>query len=174
MVHSQTDIHNALQMQGQEFANYIKPLPQAAFEDMPGGKWSAGQHLDHLIKSIKPVNLAFSLPGFVLQYKFGKNNRNGRTYNELLQRYHDKLQAGGQASGEFVPPPIPYSQKESELKALIKQYEKLAKKAQGKSDAQLDTYLVPHPLLGKVTLREILFFTIFHTQIHLDILKGRE
>ncbi|UPT65903.1 MAG: DinB family protein [Sphingobacteriales bacterium JAD_PAG50586_3] len=42
------------------------------------------------------------------------------------------------------------------------------------SDSKLDTYLVPHPLLGKVTLREILFFTILHTEVHLEILKNRE
>lgn len=174
MINNQHDISKALLDQAAQFSTYINPMQKEAFENMPGGKWSAGQHLDHLIKSIKPVNLALSLPGFILQYKFGTNNRTGRTYDELVQRYHEKLQAGGVASGPFVPPPIGFERKQAELDMFAKQYEKLSKKALGMSDKKLDTYLVPHPLLGKVTLREILFFTIFHTQVHLDILKKRE
>lgn len=173
MIYNQNDINTALQQQANEFATFIKPMEATAFENMPGGKWSAGQHLDHLIRSIKPVNLALSVPTFYLSYKFGKNNRTGRTYNELVQRYHEKLQAGGTASGPFVPPPIGYHRKNGSLTTFAKQYEKLGKKALGMSDSKLDTYLVPHPLLGKVTLREILFFTIFHTQVHMDILKKR-
>jgi hypothetical protein len=40
-------------------------------------------------------------------------------------------------------------------------------------EAQLDQYLVPHPLLGKITLRELGYFTIYHTQHHLRNLLGR-
>ena len=174
MIYTQNDISKALQEQAAQFATFIQPMDADAFENTPGGKWSAGQHLDHLIRSIKPVNLALSLPGFILKYKFGTNNRTGRTYDELVQRYHDKLQAGGVASGPFVPPPIGFERKQAELNSFAKQYDKLSKKALGISDKKLDTLLVPHPLLGKVTLREILFFTIFHTQVHLDILKKRD
>ena len=174
MIYNQSEINTALQQQAKAFASYIEPMEATAFETMPGGKWSAGQHLDHLIRSIKPVNLALTVPTFYLSYKFGKNNRNGRTYDELVQRYHEKLEAGGKATGEFVPPSIGFHQKKGSLSTFARQYEKLGKKALNMSDSKLDTYLVPHPLLGKVTLREILFFTIFHTQVHLDILKNRE
>jgi hypothetical protein len=173
MIYSQKDIQAALVDQAKQFDAYIKPMEEMAFENMPGGKWSAGQHLDHLVRSIKPVNLALTLPGFILKYKFGTNNRAGRTYDELAQRYYEKLQAGGTASGEFVPPPIGIQLKDRTLSTFVKQYEKLGRKALTMSDSKLDTLLVPHPLLGKVTLREILFFTIFHTQVHLDILKKR-
>jgi hypothetical protein len=173
MIYSQKDIQAALVDQAKQFDAYIKPMEAMAFENMPGGKWSAGQHLDHLVRSIKPVNLALTLPGFILKYKFGTNNRADRTYDELAQRYHEKLQAGGIASGEFVPPPIGIQLKDRTLSTFVKQYEKLGRKALTMSDSKLDTLLVPHPLLGKVTLREILFFTIFHTQVHLDILKKR-
>ncbi|UPT65904.1 MAG: DinB family protein [Sphingobacteriales bacterium JAD_PAG50586_3] len=111
MIYNQNEINIALQQQAKAFAAFIEPMEATAFETMPGGKWSAGQHLDHLIRSIKPVNLAVTLPGFILKYKFGTNNRKGRTYDELLQRYHEKLAGGGKASGEFVPPSIGYHQK---------------------------------------------------------------
>ena len=40
-------------------------------------------------------------------------------------------------------------------------------------DSQLDQYLAPHPLLGKLTLRELCYFTIYHTEHHLHIIKER-
>jgi len=41
------------------------------------------------------------------------------------------------------------------------------------TDTQLDQYIAPHPLLGKITLRELGYFTIYHTQHHLAIIKDR-
>ena len=34
------------------------------------------------------------------------------------------------------------------------------------SEKDLDNYILPHPLLGKLTIREMLFFTIYHVQHH--------
>ena len=41
------------------------------------------------------------------------------------------------------------------------------------SDAKLDKYIAPHPLLGKITLRELAYFTIYHIQHHLSIIRKR-
>jgi len=41
------------------------------------------------------------------------------------------------------------------------------------TDEKLDNYLAPHPLLGKLTLRELIYFTIYHTEHHLAIIKNR-
>jgi len=35
-------------------------------------------------------------------------------------------------------------------------------------DENLDEYLLPHPLLGKLTIREMLFFTLYHDQHHVN------
>jgi hypothetical protein len=40
-------------------------------------------------------------------------------------------------------------------------------------DDQLDHYIAPHPLLGKLTLRELCYFTIYHAGHHLNIIKAR-
>ena len=39
------------------------------------------------------------------------------------------------------------------------------------SVSDLDTYLLPHPLLGKMTIREISLWTAYHTEHHYKILK---
>jgi hypothetical protein len=33
----------------------------------------------------------------------------------------------------------------------------------------LDEYLLPHPLIGKLTIREILYFTIYHNLRHASL-----
>ena len=34
------------------------------------------------------------------------------------------------------------------------------------SEGDLDLYVIPHPLIGGLTFREILYFTIYHVQHH--------
>jgi len=33
-------------------------------------------------------------------------------------------------------------------------------------DKRLDRYQLPHPVLGKLTVREMLFFTLYHNKHH--------
>ena len=33
-------------------------------------------------------------------------------------------------------------------------------------ETELDQYMLPHPILGKLTVREMLFFTIYHNLRH--------
>ena len=43
---------------------------------------------------------------------------------------------------------------------------KMSKKIEKWSEEQLDEFVLPHPLLGKVTTREMLYFTIHHAGDH--------
>jgi len=115
------------------------------------------------------------LPAFALRYKFGKPNRPGRSYDQLVQRYQEKLAAitGAQAPSRFLPDKIAESDKAERIARFRKEKEKLSKQISNWSEAKLDKCLLPHPLLGKLTLREMLFFTNYHTQHHLKILKDK-
>jgi len=39
------------------------------------------------------------------------------------------------------------------------------------TENELDRYILPHLLLGKLTLREMLFFTIYHIEHHEKLIK---
>jgi hypothetical protein len=41
------------------------------------------------------------------------------------------------------------------------------------SQTQLDRYLVPHAVLGRLTVREMLMFTLFHFEHHRDTVSRR-
>ncbi|HET6723774.1 MAG TPA: DinB family protein [Chitinophagaceae bacterium] len=163
----------ALNQKIDAFNNYIEPLSKEQFEATPNGKWSAGQNLDHLIRAIKPLQLAYRLPKFALMVLFGRTNRPSRTFDELVTKYKTKLAAGGKASGPFIPPLISFDKKEALIRKYREQKEKLIAKVERQNEKDLDTYILPHPLLGKVTLREMLYFTIHHNEHHLESLKNR-
>jgi uncharacterized damage-inducible protein DinB len=41
------------------------------------------------------------------------------------------------------------------------------------SDRNLDRIQLPHPILGKITAREMVFFTIYHGHHHIAAAKSR-
>ena len=172
-IHDKPKIISALNENVDAFNNYIAPLTKEQFETSPDGKWSAGQNLDHLIRAIKPLQLAYGLPKLALRILFGKTNRPSKTYDELVAKYKAKLAAGGRASGPFIPPFIGFEKKDELIKKYAEQKQKLISKIEKQNEKDLDVYILPHPLLGKVTLREMLYFTIHHNEHHLETVRSR-
>jgi hypothetical protein len=150
----------------QAFADQTGSLGEAEFTAAPPGKWTPGQQLDHIRRSVAPVLLAFRLPGVVLRRLFGVANRPSRSYEELVQRYQDRLAKGGRATGPFIPAAVPYAQQAALGARLMRSVERLCRTAGRMPEADLDRYILPHPLLGKLTLREMLYFTLYHVQHH--------
>ena len=172
-IHDKLQIISALNQNIDAFNNYIVQLTKEQFEASPGDKWSAGQNLDHLIRAIKPLQLAYGLPKFALRILFGKTNRPSKTYDELVAKYKAKLATGGRASGPFIPPFIGFDKKGELIKKYAEQKQKLISKIEKQNEKDLDAYILPHPLLGKVTLREMLYFTVHHNEHHFESLRNR-
>lgn len=167
-------IAGLLQVHADSFIQFVNRQSEESFTKSINNKWSVGQNVDHLIRSLSPVNQALLLPSFVLRFAFGKPNRPGRTYQQLVDRYHVKLAAGGTASGRFIPPVVSWEPKSKSLDEFKHQANRMIKRMASWSENQLDHYLMPHPLLGKITLREMLFFSAYHIKHHLQLLEERE
>ncbi len=172
---SKDEIIQQLHWVNEEFTNYCKGIDADLFFRQPELKWSVAQNVKHLILSASITRFAFSLPKWMNRLYTGKPNRASRSYVELVAKYKMKLEEGGKASGIYIPKKIPYGEgKDKMLIAFSKSMNKLID-AIGKkwTDHSLDHYLAPHPLLGKITLRELTYFTIYHTRHHLDIISQR-
>lgn len=148
------------------FTAFIRSLNEQDFLFTANEKWTAGQQAEHILRAIKPVNLAFGIPRFSLRLMFGKANRPSKTYEQLVQKYKDKLAAGGRASGRFIPHPVEYKEQQKICDAINSVNDDLCDKVNRTNEEELDAYILPHPLLGKLTLREMLYFNIFHVQHH--------
>jgi hypothetical protein len=155
----------------QQFIQLFIKMNENDFMYTPAGKWSMGQQLDHIVRSAGPVAWAFRLPSFVLRMMFGKTNRPSRSFEALIEKYHYKLETGGRASGKFIPNPVLYANKERLLRKLQKTVSALNQSINRYSEEKLDTFILPHPLLGKLTLREMLYFTFYHVQHHLKLVE---
>lgn len=151
------------------FSDLVVSLSDKDFLSSTNEKWTAGQQLDHIYRSVNAVKLGLILPKFVLKLAIGKANRPSKDYEALVAKYKLKLQAGGKAVGRFVPKTIMPEEKERLKKRLLKAVKRLCKSIDSYDEKQLDYYILPHPLLGKLTVREMLYFTIYHVKHHQEI-----
>jgi hypothetical protein len=169
-----SEIEARLHETGNSLYTYCSGLSNEQFFRPREGKWSAAQQIKHLVKATDTARLAFTLPKFIVRWVGGKPNRDSRSYDELVAKYKLKLEQGGKASGRYIPKYIQavYG-KEKLLQQFNKAMDKHAKalKNNWKED-QPDRYIAPHPLLGKITLRELCYFTIYHTEHHLNNIRN--
>ena len=146
------------------FTGFISTLSDILVNHSMPGKWTPIQQLSHIEKSVSPVKLAFSLPKFLLSLIFGKANRPSLSYDELVAKYKGKLAAGGKSTTRFLPDS---TCDRKELGASLDRHvQALNNKIDRFTEEELDKFILPHPLLGKVTLREMIYFTIYHVEHH--------
>ena len=161
------DLISEITLRYKNFKEAISALNQKNFDFSWNEKWTPGQQLEHIRKSVAPVVLAFRLPRFLLKYQFGVTNRPSRSYDALVARYLKALDgATAVAPKQFQPPAVSFGSRQKHLQTYENVVQKLIKVAQKCSEKDLDYYVIPHPLIGKLTLREMLFFCIYHVQHH--------
>ena len=163
----------ALEEKHQTLLKWLENHGDDKWEVGPEGKWTTGQHAHHLLQSISILNNALSLPKFILKIKFGKANRGVRDYQTVVNRYHERLK---EVNGVTFGPSR--NMKVSKLKEktylldrLQVENKKLQYKTNKWNDKQLDSYVLPHPLMGKMPVRELIMWTAYHVEHHTKTLK---
>lgn len=156
-----------------DFTTFTDTLSDHRFIVSPEGKWSAGQQLDHLIRCAKPVAKAMAMPRVLLRL-FGKPATHSRSYEQVMHIYQQALKKGGVTTRPYIPPVTEASQRQPLLQQFQSQKVRLLVQIDQWKEEDLDKYQLPHPLLGKMTVREMLYFTIYHNQHHLETLQQRE
>lgn len=166
------DIIQELDIRMDRLLDWLNNHDAAKFNQGPEGKWTTSQHVDHLIKSMQPLNMALRLPKLQLRTMFGKPNRPTRDYDTVVARYLERLgEREVVPPKNFAPTDLPVDKKEETLASLDKERENLKKIIAKWDEEKLDKYLLPHPLLGKMVVREMLFFTLYHTDHHAKNLR---
>ena len=173
-LNAKTELITALKDSNQRAEQWFLKIPANEFFTRHGDVWSPSDNVDHLIKAVKPITLALKLPKITLQAMFGKPEKSSITYEELCQIYREAIANGAQASGRYLPKQeSPNEDAEARKRELLGQWSKanveLVSAAEKWNDSELDEYLLPHPLIGKLTVREMLFFTIYHNLRHASL-----
>lgn len=171
-MYTNSEIITALNERYNSLITWLENHDDELFEKGPAGKWTTGEHVKHLVLSTKPLNQGLRMPKFILKTTFGKNNRTERSFEEMVAKYQQKLSEGGKASGRYVPKPIAKTEKANLIAQLKVQNEQLATIVNKWKSEDMSVYLLPHPILGKLTIREMMFFTVYHTEHHFKALKA--
>jgi hypothetical protein len=146
-------------------------LPNQILNHSTNSKWTPVQHFDHITRSMRPLGILFKLPKWLLGAFFGRSNRDSRDYDRVVEKYLERLRKGGRATGRFIPDQMTAFEKGPLLQDGKVTVEKLTRSLSRWSEEQIDTFILPHPLLGKLTVREMLYFTVYHIHHHRELIK---
>jgi DinB superfamily len=167
--HTSEDIRAALEQVEQGIVALFSGLSTAAFFGGSDEHWSPGHHLKHLILSNRPVAYALTLPREKLRIWDAGQPR--RSYSEILALYQAALGTGVRASGPFLPT---LEGTQAEAVAEYSGCTELLKQSSLRwTGPDLDRYAMPHPVLGLLSVREMLYFTVLHNRHHLNGVKAR-
>jgi hypothetical protein len=140
--------------------------------------WTPLEHLAHLSIAVSAVARGFGVARWLLRLRFGRGGMS-RSYSALRADYLMRLKQGGGARGRFVPQheDLDESGSASRQAELLARWHRVNQRLilalQRWSEKDLDRIRLPHPLLGNITAREMLFFTVYHDQHHIASAKSR-
>lgn len=169
------EIIRQLNVASEELTGFCSGIDAEIFFRQPPVKWSIAQNVKHLITSTATARLAYRLPKWFVRIYVGIPNHPSSSYDELVEKYKTILNAGGKARGRYIPKAVwPKGGRDRLLHDFSNAMVSLSKDIDHHwKEEQLDRYLAPHPALGKITLRELAYFTIYHAGHHLNIIKER-
>jgi DinB superfamily len=141
-----------------------------------GVHWSFAEHVRHLTKSMTPLLPGLKLPKLALRAAFGSPTRDAMSYGAVTAAY-DKALADGGTAGRFTPSAESAGGTAERLNAILDNHSEAVRSLTTSlakwTDAQLDAYRLPHPLLGKLSVREMMFFTVHHNEHHVLVAQRR-
>lgn len=169
--YTKAEIHAAFTAETGAVADYFQAIPPEQFFAAPEKVWTPADNLVHLIKSVSPIVLALSLPKTALRLRFGKAKHASHPLAKIRADYKVFDDAGQAITTADYEPQVKAATAEEREKIFAKwesKNQQLLTKLEGWSEKNLDFYQLPHPLLGDRTIREMLFFTLYHNMHHVN------
>lgn len=155
---------------------FFEELAADVFFSRPSVGWSAAENLKHLIKAAAAVNLGLATPRPLLGV-FGLSREKSRRLSAVREAYLARLAAGARAGiyapfGE--PPPADGEARRAGLLGKWNRTQaRFVKALNGWSEEELDRYRLPHPIIGRISVREMCMFGLLHVEHHIGIVRAR-
>jgi DinB superfamily len=135
------------------------------------GKWSVAQNTEHLNIALLRLSNYLALPKANIASSFGWSNRASENYAATMALFKTTLGTGVTAANLYKP----QENLETSVRDLVDQgstvLDTFISNLQNWSEEDLETYNCPHPTLGNVTAREILYFTLYHAAHHHETIQ---
>jgi hypothetical protein len=170
------EIIEALETAHEAAVAYWSSFTTPEFFKPIGAHWSPAEHVRHLTRSMAPLLPVLRVPRVALRFAFGAATRPSRSFDQIESLYAKALADGG-TSGRFAPPPDHTAQDLVRRDAIMDAHSEtlrgLTQAMERWTELQLDAHRLPHPLLGKLTVREMMLFTLLHNQHHVAVAERR-
>jgi hypothetical protein len=177
--HTRDEIVQAITEVEAEVAAFFASLSPAEFALRVDQAWTPAEHLRHLNTSVAAVAAGLGVPKLLLRLRFGRARAPSGDYPQVMQRYQEALSRGGTASGKYVPKAedLPESEAEARRQQIQARWtevnRRLREALERWTEHDLDRLRMPHPLLGPLTVREMLLFTLYHNRHHVEAASRR-
>jgi hypothetical protein len=166
---NKNEIINNLNTAHLAFWDTASHLPNANIS--VNGKWSVAQNVEHINIALSRVNTYLTLPKSTIKSNFGLSERTSTSNETVIKLFKNALENGAKTMDSFIPE----LNLDKNIKELVSQGKDLLtaliSNLQNWSEEEFEIYNCPHPVLGKFTVREILYFTIYHVQHHNETIK---
>lgn len=158
------ELLNAFKDNHQKFTQFVDHLDPEKFVYTYHNKWSAGQQLKHVLLTLTPFPKILPSQSYIAE-KFGTIDRMTWNYETVLNNY---LKTERKAPAQFVPDGVITPDQKEEIIADIQHHiETITSLLSDYSEEALDALCIPHPLLGKLTIREMFYLMSYHPLHHL-------
>ena len=170
-------IRAALRDAEKTVAKYFRELPDDDLFHRPPGRWSPMDDLRHITRTAGGLAWGLEKPKLLLRLRFGRRKRPIASHRELAERGQEVLDAGFVAVPDHVPAPEEIDDRVSYRSAKLANWASangdLQDALEGWSDRQIDGIMLPHPSLGRLTVREMLYNAHAHHLHHIDVARRR-
>ena len=177
---TKVEIIDQLRQVQHAIADTVQAIPPAQFDRGTAQAWSPANYLKHLLLAVKPFAKGLSYPPAQTKAMFGLPDHPSRSYAELVAFYQSRLADGIRAEDYPSILPVSYRMPDGIADADVQTYLvqtwndahiKLFDGLTHWSETDLDTHQFQHAALGVITVREVLFFTIYHNTLHWNDLR---
>lgn len=139
--------------------------------------WAPADQVRHLTKAIRAVTRGLRVPRLFLLVRFGWHRSASRGLEQLRSDYQRALGAGARAR-EFAPRALATTEMDAAGRARVMAHHATAVTEFAHAVTRwparaLDRYQLPHPLLGKLSVREMVLFTLLHNVHHVNVAERR-
>ncbi|MBE7437280.1 MAG: DinB family protein [Spirochaetales bacterium] len=174
--YTRTEIQSALLEQLARLRSFYASLPGPVFFTKPPTGWSPAGNVRHLTNATLALLVGLSLPRFLLRLLFGKSKKPSQRTATIRSEYLAHLNAGATA-GIYTPLPLPELRPRAQERMLDRLESMslcLLRRLNAFTEEDLDRLSLPHPILGRRTLREMLLFQFLHNDHHTNKVKSRQ
>lgn len=160
-----------LQTNPQGIADFFRKLKQDDFFVSKQGKWSPAEQLEHLCLSYNNTNKA-------LQHKNGLEESaraSYRSYSGISSLYQQALTSAPKHLTEqnpFMPKVLASSSQQELIKHYLSATKALRQTVNDFSEFDLDHKTLNNPFLGRLSIRECIFFLLHHDKHHVINLQA--